>query len=256
MSWEFETEPEFQSKLDWMKTFVQEEIEPLDALWPHDVYRRPMDPDVAEVIRPLQQRVRDEGLWASHLGPELGGLGLWATEAGPDERGPRSLALGPDGVRYPGPGHRQRGDPRPLRHPGAKGEVLQPLLNGDIVSSFSMTEPQGGSDPRPVHHDGGRDGDHWVINGWKFFSSHASGPVPDRSWRHQPREAASTAPSPCSWYPAKHGSRDRAELRACRARPRGRSGSHGLVHYNNVRVPVGQHAWVGEGKGFLWPRPG
>ena len=50
-----ETEPEFQSKLDWMKMFVQEEIEPLDVLWPHDVYRRPMDPDVEKVIRPLQR---------------------------------------------------------------------------------------------------------------------------------------------------------------------------------------------------------
>ena len=33
MSWDFETEPEFQSKLDWMATFVRDEVEPLDVLW-------------------------------------------------------------------------------------------------------------------------------------------------------------------------------------------------------------------------------
>ena len=75
MSWEFETDPEFAAKLDWMETFVREEIEPLDALWPREVYVRPMKPAIAAVVKPLQQRVREEGLWACHLPPELGGQG-------------------------------------------------------------------------------------------------------------------------------------------------------------------------------------
>ena len=58
MSWEFETDPEFQAKLDWMETFVGAEVEPLDALWPREVYVRPMEPAIAAVIKPLQQRVR------------------------------------------------------------------------------------------------------------------------------------------------------------------------------------------------------
>ena len=34
MAWDFETEPEFQAKLDWADEFVREEVEPLDLLWP------------------------------------------------------------------------------------------------------------------------------------------------------------------------------------------------------------------------------
>ena len=35
MAWDFETEPEFQAKLDWVDEFVREKVEPLDLVWPH-----------------------------------------------------------------------------------------------------------------------------------------------------------------------------------------------------------------------------
>jgi acyl-CoA dehydrogenase len=73
--WDFETEPAFQEKLDWMNDFVREEVEPLDVLFPDDVYKRPMDSRVVQIINPLKQAVRDKGLWACHLGPDLGGEG-------------------------------------------------------------------------------------------------------------------------------------------------------------------------------------
>ncbi len=73
--WEFETEPEFQEKLDWADRFVTEEVEPLDALWRHKVFERPMGPTLTRIVEPLKQQVRDQGLWACHLGPELGGQG-------------------------------------------------------------------------------------------------------------------------------------------------------------------------------------
>jgi acyl-CoA dehydrogenase len=145
MSWEFETEPEFAGKLDWMRTFVFEEVEPLDVLWPRDVYRRPMDAKVAALVRPLQQRVREECLWACHLGPELGGQGY----------GQLKLALMNEilgrshwaplifGTQAPDTGNAeilaQYGTPE------QKAKYLRPLLEGEIVSCYSMTEPQGGS---------------------------------------------------------------------------------------------------------------
>ena len=52
-----------------------------------------------------------------------------------------------------------------------KEKYLQPLLDGDIVSCFSMTEPQGGADPGVFECRAERDGDEWVINGEKWFSS-------------------------------------------------------------------------------------
>ena len=73
MAWDFETEPEFQEKLDWVETFVREEIEPLDLVLgnPYDK----SDTKALDIVRPLQQQVREQGLWAAHLGPELGGQG-------------------------------------------------------------------------------------------------------------------------------------------------------------------------------------
>ncbi len=54
-----------------------------------------------------------------------------------------------------------------------KARYLQPLLEGNIVSTFSMTEPQGGSDPKEFVCRATRDGDEWVIDGEKWFSCHA-----------------------------------------------------------------------------------
>src|SRR5258708_35220352 len=73
MAWDFETGPEYQKLLDWADEFVREELEPLDLVL-HDPYDK-SDPRVQAVIRPLQDRVREQGLWACHLGPELGGKG-------------------------------------------------------------------------------------------------------------------------------------------------------------------------------------
>src|SRR3546814_8568288 len=50
---------------------------------------------------------------------------------------------------------------------------LQPLMDGEIVSCFSMTEPQAGADPKEFTWRAWREGDEWVIEGEKWFSSNA-----------------------------------------------------------------------------------
>ena len=73
MGWDFETEPEFQAKLDWVDRFLTEEIQPLDHVLgnPYDkTNRRTID-----YVKPLQQQVQERGLWACHLGGHLGGQG-------------------------------------------------------------------------------------------------------------------------------------------------------------------------------------
>jgi len=50
-----------------------------------------------------------------------------------------------------------------------KKEYLQSLLDGEISSSYSMTEPQGGSDPTQFQCLATEDGDHFVINGEKWL---------------------------------------------------------------------------------------
>jgi acyl-CoA dehydrogenase len=54
-----------------------------------------------------------------------------------------------------------------------KKDYLRPLLDGEIVSCFSMTEPQAGSDPKEFECRAFREGDQWVIDGYKWFSSNA-----------------------------------------------------------------------------------
>ena len=78
MSWDFSTDPEYQEKLDWADAFVRAEVEPLDLLWPDLVFTPPSD-TVRKVIDPLKQAVRDQGLWATHLEPSLGGQGHGAS---------------------------------------------------------------------------------------------------------------------------------------------------------------------------------
>jgi acyl-CoA dehydrogenase len=69
--WDFETEPAFQEKLDWVDQFLRDEVEPLDLVL-RDPYDK-SDQRAMAILRPLQQQVKDHDLCAIHLGPELGG---------------------------------------------------------------------------------------------------------------------------------------------------------------------------------------
>ncbi|MEX5633145.1 acyl-CoA dehydrogenase family protein [Parafrankia sp. FMc2] len=171
--WEFETEPEFQKKLDWAEEFVTEEVEPLETLWRNQVFERPINPTLARIVDPLKQQVRDQGLWACHLGADLGGQGYGQVKLALLNEIIGRAAWGPVifGTAAPDTGNAEI-----LAHYGTeeqKKRYLQPLLDGDIVSCFAMTEPQGGSDPSVFTTHAERDGDGWVINGLKFFASHA-----------------------------------------------------------------------------------
>ena len=172
MSWDFTVEPAFQELLDWADGFVTDKVYKLDVLWPHDIYR-PLTDEQRRVIGPLKQQVRDQGLWACHLGPELGGQGYGQLKLamlneilGKSIWGPRIF-----GTQAPDTGNAEI-----IAHygtPAQKDAYLEPLLEGEIVSCFSMTEPQGGADPGVFVTRAERDGDEWVINGRKFFSSNA-----------------------------------------------------------------------------------
>ena len=57
MGWDFETDPDFQKKLDWADAFVREEVEPLDLVWPHEQFTQLEGPR-REAIQPLKEEVR------------------------------------------------------------------------------------------------------------------------------------------------------------------------------------------------------
>jgi acyl-CoA dehydrogenase len=169
--WEFSTDPELQRKLEWISTFVRDEVDPLEHLLgnPHDL----LQPGYDRLVRPLQARVKEQGLWACHLPAEHGGRGfgqvqlaLMAEQFGWSKYGPPVFgSQAPDSgntevlARYGTPEQKQR--------------YLGPLLDNQIVSCFSVTEPHGGSDPTQVRTSAVLDGDEWVINGEKWFSTSA-----------------------------------------------------------------------------------
>ncbi|WP_179475232.1 acyl-CoA dehydrogenase family protein [Mycolicibacterium vinylchloridicum] len=171
MEWYFENDPDFEKQLVWVDQFVTQEIEPLDLLLGHpaDVH----DPLRNELIRPLQQQVKDRDLWAAHLGPELGGQGYGQLRLAllNEIVGRSRCAPVVFGSQAPDSGNAEI-----LAHFGTdeqKARYLQPLLAGDIVSCFSITEPTGGADPTSFTTAAHQDGDEWVINGEKWFSSNA-----------------------------------------------------------------------------------
>jgi acyl-CoA dehydrogenase len=172
MAWDFETDPEFQAKLDWAADFVRNEVEPLDLLWPHENYQ-PLTPERRRVVDPLKQQVRDQDLWACHLGADLGGQGYGQLKLAllNEILGRSNWAPIIFGTQAPDTGNAEI-----IAHYGTdeqKKRYLQPLLDGEVFSTFSMTEPQAGSDPGEFETTATRDGDEWVIDGWKFFSSNA-----------------------------------------------------------------------------------
>jgi acyl-CoA dehydrogenase len=171
MAWDFSTDPEFQEKLDWIDRFVREEIEPLDlAFSSHLVYDK-THPVHEKVLRPLQEEVKARDLWACHLGPELGGKGYGQLKLAlmNEILGRSTWAPSAFGCQAPDSGNAEI-----LAHYGTeeqKAKYLEPLLDGHISSCFSMTEPQAGADPQQFVCRAEQDGDEWVINGEKWFSS-------------------------------------------------------------------------------------
>ncbi|MFC3077633.1 acyl-CoA dehydrogenase family protein [Phenylobacterium terrae] len=171
MAWDFETDPEFQKKLDWIEDFMREEVEPLSELG-----RAIMGQHGREMfIKPLQEKVKEQGLWACHLGPELGGQGYGQLKLAlmNEKLGRNRLAPSIFGCQAPDTGNAEI-----IAHYGTeeqKEKWLKPLLNGDIRSAFSMSEPTGGSDPLTFKTRAVLEGDEWVINGEKWFTSGAYG---------------------------------------------------------------------------------
>jgi len=120
----------------------------------------------------IKAKVMAAGLWAPHLPKEYGGAGLdflslaYMYEIMAYAVGANALF----GIAAPNSGNASI-----LVKYGTeeqKEKWLLPLIAGDMESGFSMTEPEhAGSDPRSIATEARREGDEWVINGHKWFTS-------------------------------------------------------------------------------------
>jgi acyl-CoA dehydrogenase len=160
--------------------FVNREILPNeDDLWPT---RRAGELDAEERERArhrsielreeIKAKVNEAGLWAPHLPREYGGMGLDFLELAYMYE-ILSYAVGAAalfGIAAP-----NSGNASVLVKYGTeeqKRQWLLPLIEGELESGFSMTErDHAGSDPRSITTEAVRDGDDWVINGHKWFTS-------------------------------------------------------------------------------------
>jgi len=168
MAWDFSTDPEFEEKLEWMRGFVRDEVFPLETI-DFDL------PTYERLIAPLKEQVKAQGLWAAHLEPELGGGGFGQVKLGlmHEILGQSVYAPAIFGNNAPDSGNAELiaiGSTRDEQ----KEQWLFPLLEGKLRSAFSMTEPGAGADPTLLRTRAVRDGDEWVIDGHKWFSSNAS----------------------------------------------------------------------------------
>ncbi len=127
--------------------------------------------EVRELRAGIKEKVKQAGLWAPHLPEEYGGAGLDFLEvAYMNEILAYAMAASLFGVVAPNSGNQKI-----LVKYGTeeqKEKWLLPMIEGRMESGFSMTEPdQPGSDPRSLKTTARRDGDEWVINGHKWFTS-------------------------------------------------------------------------------------
>jgi acyl-CoA dehydrogenase len=169
VAWDFSTEPEFQEQLDWVADFCRNEVEPLDLVFPGAAYSR--NPKAKALADPLKQQVKDRGLWALFLGPDLGGPGFGQLKLAllNEILGRYRSAPVVFGTAAPDTGNMEM--LAAYGTPEQKEKWLYPLMSQEIFSAYSMTEPQGGSDPNLFKTSAVRDGDSWVITGEKWFTS-------------------------------------------------------------------------------------
>ena len=170
---DFNLAPDVEEVRQRVRKFMESEVRPAeDKLREEKADRNAY----VQAIVQIRQKARAEGLWNPHLPPEWGGMGLgpvamafMSAEAGRTTIGPFVInAQAPD-----------EGNMHTLLHwgtPEQKEKYLRPLAEGLCRSCFSMTEPEvAGSDPTLIQTTAVKDGDDWVLNGHKWFSSGAHG---------------------------------------------------------------------------------
>ena len=232
--------------LDRIKEFLRTKVYPLET----DFLRRPFR-DLAPTLSAKRDEVKAMGLWAPHLPQEHGGLGLSLSEFAlvSEELGRTPIGHYLFNCQAPDIGNMEI-----LLDHGTvdqKEKYFAPLARGDVRSCFSMTEPEHpGSNPTWMSSTATRDGDDYVINGHKWFTSSAEGASfaivmaitnPDEPNRYK-RASQIIVPIPTPGFQLVRNINVMGDEGSDYA-------SHAEVRYENCRVP--QSNLLGEeGEGF------
>ncbi len=231
---------------------MEEHIYPNERLYEHQLNEQPSRwSAVPPIMEELKEKAKQAGLWNLFLPESEYGAGLTNVEYAPlCEIMGRSI-IGPEAFNCGAP---DTGNMEVLVRygtPEQKEKWLKPLLNGDIRSCFSMTEPDvGSSDATNIQCSIVREGDEYVINGRKWWSSGAGDPrckiaivMGKSDFNASKYEQQSMILVPLN-TPGVKIERMLPVFGYDHA-PHG----HAEIHYDNVRVPA-SNMLLGEGKGF------
>ena len=164
---EIEASPEVQDLRNRVSGFLTE------LIYPNEKILEQGGDEASRTMKAIQAEAKKRGLWALGLPKEIGGGGL--------EFMPYVFVneiVGRSEFAIAGLGTHSAQDATMLHlygNPEQKKRWLAPLVNGEIYPSFSMTEPEvSGADPTGLRTRAVQDGDEWVINGHKWFTSGAN----------------------------------------------------------------------------------
>ncbi|MES2170107.1 MAG: acyl-CoA dehydrogenase family protein [Actinomycetota bacterium] len=233
------------------QAFLDERVYPAEPVLKEQVAATPDSWALRPIVRELQDEARARGLWNLFLpGGEQGLTNLQYAPVA--ELSGRSIKLAPIAMNCAAPDTGNMELLEQFGSPAQKKQWLEPLLAGEIRSAFCMTEPEvASSDATNISTTITRDGDSWVIDGRKWWSTGAMNPdakifivmgktAPDAARHRQqsmilvPRDTPGvTVVRPLTVF----GYDDRDH------------GGHAEVLFENVRVPV-ENLIGGEGEGF------
>ncbi len=169
-------EPSDKVKLlsEQLERFMKEYVYPAEPI----AQQQMQEGDVIEppIMKEIRAKAKEIGLWNLFLPDDEYGAGLNNLEYAPlcEIMGRSPMASRAFNCNAPDTGNMEI--LAEFGTPEQKKQWLEPLLEGEIRSCFSMTEPEvSGADPTGLRTLAERDGDEWVINGHKWFTSGAVG---------------------------------------------------------------------------------
>ncbi|HEY7709856.1 MAG TPA: acyl-CoA dehydrogenase family protein [Candidatus Entotheonella sp.] len=237
----------FQAKLT---AFMDEHIYPNEAAVEEEIVFSGNPHHHAQMIENLKEKARQQGLWNLFLPDDRFGAGLSNLEYAPlsEIMGRSSIASQVFNCSAPDTGNMEI--LAEFGTPEQQAQWLKPLLDGEIRSCFSMTEPDtASSDPTNLQTRAIRDGDEYVINGRKWFTSNALHPhcriaiamvVTDPEAERHRRATMILVPTDTPGFDI---------LRSLPVFDHVGEGGHAEVAYHDVRVPVTNRLGE-EGSGF------
>ena len=157
--------------LDDLRTFVNTDLPPLETTLREDGFGA-VEPEVASV----RATMKDQGWWCPQLPESEGGMGLSLDAFGRVSEVLGRSPLGHLALNCQAPDAGNMEILADHATPDQRTRFLTPLVEGEIRSCFAMTEPENaGSNPKQLSTTAERDGDAYVLNGHKWFTTGADG---------------------------------------------------------------------------------